>query len=119
MRVGHCKYCHESRMVEVPENATDEEINEAATLDCDCAGASLARKKEYQKEACIAYIDDMMGKDHPEIGEILKNGIEAIQDMKVSKITVNTYIGQTARLSMGKDGIKVELEKKQKEENLA
>ena len=119
MRVGHCKYCHESRMVEVPENATDEEINEAATLDCDCGGARLARKKEYQKEACIAYIDEMVGKDHPEIGEILKVGIEAIQDMKVSKITVNTYIGQTARLSMGKDGIKVELERKEKEENLA
>ena len=82
-------------------------------------GPAWPEKKEYQKEACIAYIDEMVGKDHPEIGEILKVGIEAIQDMKVSKITVNTYIGQTARLSMGKDGIKVELERKEKEENLA
>ncbi len=119
MTIGYCKYCHDRRVVEVPDDATDNEINEAATLDCDCPGAILARKKEYQKEACTEYIEKMISTDFPEIGEIMKNSIQDMQDMKISKITINTYVGKTARLTMSKDGIKVELEKKQKEENLA
>lgn len=38
--------------------------------------------------------------------------------MKISKITINTYVGKTARLTMSKDGIKVELEKKRKRKTL-
>ena len=119
MVLGYCKYCHDRRMVDVPDDATDDEINKAATLDCDCPGAKLARKKEYQREACTEYIEKMISTDFPEIGEIMKNSIQAMQDMKISKITINTYVGKPARLTMSKDGIKVELEKKQKEENLA
>lgn len=57
MVLGYCKYCHDRRMVDVPDDATDDEINKAATLDCDCPGAKLARKKEYQREACTEYIE--------------------------------------------------------------
>ena len=33
-RAGTCRYCHQQRFVEVPEDADEEEINETATEEC-------------------------------------------------------------------------------------
>ena len=61
----------------------------------------------------------MLGKKYPEIASLLKDSIDAIQESKIKKITVNTHFNQTIRLQKAKDGIKVELERKLKEESLA
>lgn len=61
-KIGFCRYCNNQRMVEVPDDATEELINQEATATCDCYRAKAEREKEYQKEACIANIDDMLGK---------------------------------------------------------
>lgn len=114
-KIGFCRYCNNQRMVEVPDDATEELINQEATATCDCYRAKAEREKEYQKEACIANIDDMLGK----IASLLKDSIDAIQASKIKKITVNTHFNQTIRLQKAKDGIKVELERKLKEESLA
>ena len=118
-RIGHCKYCHEQKIVEVPEDATQEMANQEATETCDCYGAKETREKEYQKQACIANVYEMLGEKYPEIAELFKGSIDALQTAKIKKITVNTYFNHSARLFKCKDGIKVELEKKQKMENLA
>lgn len=118
-KIGYCKYCHEQRIVEIRENAAEAEANQEATETCDCYGAKDAREKEYQKEACISNIDDMLTEKYPEIAQLFKDSIDALQTAKIKKITINTHFSQTARLFKCKDGIKVELEKKQKVENLA
>lgn len=118
-KIGFCRYCNNQRMVEVPDDATEELINQEATVTCDCYRAKAEREKEYQKEACIANIDDMLGKKYPEIASLLIDSIDAIQASKIKKITVNTHFNQTIRLQKAKDGIKVELERKLKEESLA
>lgn len=118
-KIGFCRYCNEQKIVEVPDNATEEIINQEATRTCDCPGAKEAREREYQKEACIANIDEMLGEKYPEIAGLLKDSIDIIQSAKIKKITVNTHFSQTIRLQKTKDGIKVELERKLKEESLA
>lgn len=118
-KIGFCRYCNNQRMVEVPEGATEELINQEATATCNCYKAKAEREKEHQKKVCIANIDEMLGKKYPEIASLLKDSIDAIQASKIKKITVNTHFSQTIRLQQTKDGIKVELERKLKEENLA
>lgn len=118
-KIGFCRYCNNQRMVEVSDDATEEMVNQEATATCDCYRAKAEREKEYQKKACIANIDDMLGKKYPEIASLLKDSIDAIQASKIKKITVNTHFNQTIRLQKAKDGIKVELERKLKEESLA
>lgn len=61
----------------------------------------------------------MLSQNYPEIAAVFKENIDNIQDNKFKKITINTHSNQTARMSRTKDGIKVELEKKQKNESLA
>lgn len=61
----------------------------------------------------------MFQETHPEIAKVFKENIDVLQDDRIKKITINTHNNQTARMSKTKDGIKVELEKKQKNESLA
>lgn len=119
LKEGFCIYCNEGMMIEVPDDANQEEINEAVTKKCRCIKASQIRERIEQKENCIANIETMLEGNYPVIAQILRDNIEAIQDNKIKKITINTYGNHTARMSKTKDGIKVELEKKQKNESLA
>lgn len=119
LKEGFCIYCKEGMMIEVPDDATQEQINEDVTKKCRCIKASRIRERREQRENCIANIEEMLEENYPTIAKVFKDNIEAIQDNKIKKITINTHGNQTARMSKTKDGIKVELEKKQKNESLA
>ena len=119
LREGYCGFCHQPRMVEISEDATQEQINQAVTEKCGCMMATRIREKKEQKENCIENINEMLEENYPDIAKLFKDSIDIIQDNKIKKITINTHGNQTARMSKTKDGIKVELEKKQKMENLA
>ena len=117
--IGYCKYCGNSRIVEMPDGVTQEALDKEATATCNCYGAEEARKKEVQKKACTAQLGEMLHEKHPEIEDLLVCAIDALQDGKFEKITINTRFNKTIRMRMTKDGIKNEIERKMKEENLA
>ena len=119
LKEGFCSYCKDGRMVEVPDDATQKEVNEEVTKKCNCPMAARLRNLREQKEACMENIEEMLEENYPEIAKIFKENIANIQENRIKKITVNTHSNQTARMSKTKDGIKVELEKKQKNESLA
>ncbi len=117
--VGYCKYCGSGRMVEMPEGVSQEALDKEASETCDCYGAEEARKKETQKDVCVAQLGEMLHGKHPEIETLLIGAIEPMQERKFAKITINTGFNKTVRMTMTKDGIKIEIERKMKEENLA
>ena len=119
LREGYCIHCGDARMVEISPSATQEEIDRKVSEVCSCPMASHIRERQAQKEQCICNIKEMLEEKHPDIAKLFEESIEMIQDNKIKKLTVNTYGNQTARISKTKDGIKVELEKKQKNESLA
>lgn len=117
--IGYCKYCGNGRVVELPEGVSQEALDQEASATCNCYRAMEARKKETQREVCIAQLGEMLHEKHPEIEEILVSAIDALQEGKFEKITINTGFNKTIRMRMTKDGIKIEIERKMKEENLA
>lgn len=117
--IGYCRYCSGGRIVEMPEKATRDELNKEATRICDCYAAEDARRKETQRDVCIAQLGEMLREKHPEIETLLVSAIDALQERKFEKITINTGFSKTIRMGMTKDGIKIEIEWKMKEENLA
>lgn len=119
LKEGYCNYCNQPRLEDVPEESTQEQINEAVTKKCSCSMAVKLRERKAQKETCIENIYEMFSMNYPEIAAVFMANIDNIQDNKFKKITINTHSNQTARMSKTKDGIKVELEKKQKNESLA
>lgn len=78
-----------------------------------------SKKKKTQRDVCIAQLGEMLHGKHPEIEELLVSAIDALQERKFEKITINTGFSKTIRMRMTKDGIKIEIERKMKEENLA
>ena len=107
MKVGYCKYCHESRMVET--DIDDQElVNAMATEECTCAGASHARKLFNEKNTAEAIIDNYFGGKYPEAAELLKMAIEPVQTEAIKSITIQVCPKIKANLSKTtKDSIKV------------
>lgn len=52
---GFCRYCKQSRIVMAPENATQEELSELATKECNCKEAEYQRKRDMQFKAAEAW----------------------------------------------------------------
>lgn len=50
-KTGFCKYCHQARMVEVPETLPDMDVNDVATEECDCDDARRQRERRARMEA--------------------------------------------------------------------
>ena len=119
IKQGCCIFCGEIKMIELPKETSQEIVDQEVTNECMCSRAAMLRERIRQKEACICNIEELLEPEHTEIAEMFKEAIDMIQDAKVKKITVNTYGNKTARISKTKDGIKVELEQKQKSETLA
>ena len=59
--VGNCKYCGQTAVVKA-EN--QEDADAAATLDCNCQGGDLERKKKHVKEQ----LDELIGELAPDNG---------------------------------------------------
>ena len=58
---GVCKYCGQTKIVKAE---TQEEADRTATLDCNCQGGELERKKKHVKEQ----LDELIGELAPDNG---------------------------------------------------
>ena len=72
--IGYCKFCGNSRMMEVPESYTQELVDEDATKKCDCDEA-------HHENA----INAMINHTEYQLGEILKDR-EKIKEMSIRLI---------------------------------
>ena len=119
IKVGVCEYCGEARNVEAEEYDTERRVDQLATEQCGCAGATAERKKREQRENCRKNIEEMIAGEHPEIAEIFEKCIEPLQEKVFTSMTVDTGDGKKAKIKVTRDGLKIELEEKKKDEALA
>lgn len=95
--IGACRYCHQTKMVMVPDDATPEMIEEEATMSCTCRlsqeYANKLRKEESIKmsiEAAKESIESLFeGEQFEELREALKGSIDAVARKKIKKVTIN------------------------------
>lgn len=120
LRAGTCVYCGQTIMVEAKENTEKEVLNLMATEECTCAGAMLQRQKKVQRSKCIENINRLIEPTYPEVAELLKASIDLIQTEQVKKLTLNLK-NSNIKITMKQcvKGIKLELEQKQTQEELA
>lgn len=119
LQKGICKYCGDTIMVEAASGTEEEILNELASERCNCIDAEVAKKRKEQRLECEKNLQELIAPEYPRIANILIDGIELIQDGVLDKITIKVNANQKVIMSHHKDGIKVELEKKQKQESLA
>lgn len=111
---GICRYCGQTKLVEVPDYFTEKEIEEEASTECYCNGAKDHKKAkeleamiEQQKESARGTTFQLFHEEFPEIEKMFNSAINPLADHKFKKVTVSTDDGMTASIKW-KDGIEVE-----------
>lgn len=113
--IGACKFCHQTKMVMVPDDATPELIEQEATMNCTCKlsqeYADRVRREESIKmsiEAAKASIETLFeGDQFEELREALKGSVKAVATRKIKKITVNITSKIKATIQLKDDAIVV------------
>lgn len=116
---GICRFCGQHRIVDVPDSFTEYEVNEEATLNCNC-NDSKAYKERKEKEEQIEMAKtsakgttfELFHEEFPEIEEILNYSMDALTQKKFKKLTITTGGRTKASITFSKDTIKVEREDK-------
>lgn len=105
IQTGACVYCGQCHQIETSGAATEEELDQWATEKCDCIDANRAKNRKKIQ----ARIDSLFAERYIDTAETLKGIVEAMQDMKIAKITIDTGDGVKAQMSMTTKGfIKIE-----------
>ena len=55
--IGACKFCHQTKMVMVPDDATPEMIEEEATMNCTCKLSHEYADKKRHEESVLMSIE--------------------------------------------------------------
>ena len=112
-KMGACRYCGQTFMVDVDErieNLTPEQesemLEEAATRACQCKEAKEYTGRKQSEECAAVQIKALFENDHQEMGEMLIAALPHIVKRKLKSVTVKageeTVI--TAKVSMTGDG---------------
>ncbi len=111
---GECAFCGQQRIIQVPEDWEQGQINEAATLQCDCEAAQEYAKAKERKDKAKKRITELFGSgaEKPvadDVVNLLLSTVDAIEDKHMKGITVDVGHGIKAKVSkMAKESIKVE-----------
>lgn len=109
MAAGVCCYCGQIRMVDVPENFSQDSIDRCAASECTCDAAQRVRRINAKKDQAYFLIDETFN-DDTTLGEALKDVVSHM-DGTTTGIRSATVIGSSgvkASVALKKDlGIKV------------
>lgn len=101
---GSCKYCGQIIMVQVPEEADQTDIDEEATMRCECRPALIYQKhKEFKEKAEIA-IDTLIEDEH--VNKAMKTMAAYVADRYVDSVSMASG-ERKYTISVGKGGPKV------------
>jgi len=114
-KTGTCRFCGQSKIIEVPAGYTESEVNEEVTLECKCAEAKeyQAKKEEEEtiemsKTSAKGTTFELFHSDFPEVEATLNSVIDHLVSKKMKKVTISTGTKVTGTISISKGTIKVE-----------
>lgn len=111
--IGACRFCHQTKMIMVPSNATPEMIEQEATMNCTCKlsqeYADKVRREESIKmsiEAAKASVDQLFeGEQFDELRTALKGCIDSVAKKKIRKVTIDINKKIKATIQIKDDAI--------------
>lgn len=111
---GCCRYCGQLHVVvPVIDNPSQDQLDEMATLSCDC---SEARRYQMLKESINRASDNIKKLiNNEEAKKIMLAAVGPVASYDIASISINDGMGTTYSLKMGKDKIKLTKTKTSKE----
>lgn len=87
---GFCKYCKQAVMIKASEDATQEELNDIASKECNCKEAEYQRKREMQLNAAGEYLKNLFGENNPLLFKAMYETVIAVFGRKLSNASFKT-----------------------------
>lgn len=117
MKTAACKFCGQVATIGIGDSATEEEVIEAVTEECNCEQAQIMRKLKDEAYTARKNIDEFFGDKHPDAAELLKKAIEPIQHGRIKEVNIKiTSKLKGSIVKTSKDSIKVSRVYNEKEE---
>lgn len=108
-KTGSCSFCGQAKIIQVPEEWEQGQINEAVTCECECEQAQAYAKAKERKDKAKKRINELFGSGAEDVVNLLIATVDAIEDKHMKGITVDVGHGVKAKVSkMAKESIKVE-----------
>lgn len=111
---GACRFCGQSIIVEDGAEMTAPQLEEKATMLCDCDKAQEYRESATRRTVAKQRVSELFGEGAEEhkqpeaIQQILLNAVDAICDKKMKQIVVTIRAGLRCRImQMAQGKIKV------------
>lgn len=91
---GFCKYCNQLRMIEAPEGSSPADLNEQATIECDCDEAQRQRERRAKMEAAGTWAKNVFSQQDGQLQTVLcaiRSTFEGAVDYVTVKIGKHTH----------------------------
>lgn len=107
---GTCKFCGQIATLEVPEEFTQEIIDEEVVKKCDCPEAKAFTKQQETIATAEGMIKDFFEKREgmEKIKDLLLSAVRPLAENSIGAISISKD-GYTGSMKPTKDGIKVSL----------
>lgn len=110
---GACRFCGQIRTMEATAYATPEDIEETATLECDCTEARIYAKKQSRKKRALERVIELFGDEQNpeknyEIIELMSKAIDCLTEYRIEGVSISIGAGVRAKLVQAANGIKIE-----------
>lgn len=113
--IGTCRFCGQQGQVEVPEEATQEYIDQAVIRVCNCKEARHETKKHEKLERVGEYIDNLFMDDMYK-AKLFHNAVGNVYDAVIKKIQIKDWEWTYSIFMDGDDMIHIDRQKNVKEE---
>ena len=101
---GYCRFCHQSRIIKgVPVGATQDEKNQIASDECDCAGAVREQGILKMIKQGTKHTKKIIGLRSQDAAGAITSVIEAIARGDLDSISIDIRPGLRASAKAGKD----------------
>lgn len=101
-KTGSCSFCGQTKIIQVPEEWEQGQINEAVTCECECEQAQAYAKAKERKDKAKKRVNELFGggAEKPvaeDVVNLLIATVDAIEDKHMKGITVDVGHGVKAR----------------------
>ena len=113
-QTGTCRFCGQTQMIQSEETLTAPQLEEAATMQCECDAAIAYKEVANRRKVAKKRVEELFGneagefKQSDKVVEEIMAAVDLVCDKLIKNITVTIRSGLKCRIMiMAKDKIKV------------
>ena len=113
-KTGMCKFCGQQKFVKVPEDMTDEKLNDQVSFECRCEAGKIWRAGVEDEKRVKDMITESRGisfallnSEYPKIEELVNELVEKMVSLDIRKIDIGITTQTKIKIRRTDSSIKI------------